>query len=103
MYSILLINGHKIDITEEQFMTIRHNINNLKNIALGNYLFPSHQIAVILPKTEADFREKMELRTKGFYRCKSYGVIHKLGENCECKATGEIAPQLTNQKLLSNP
>lgn len=102
MYSIILINKHKVDITEEQFMAIRQNIDNRKNIAIGKYIFPTHQISMILPKNEADFLEKMELRVKGFYRCRAYGVIHKLGEKCECKETGEQAPQLiNNQNLLT--
>lgn len=101
MFSILLIGGKKIDITPEQVAVIRKNIDALKFISVGNYTFPASQIALILPKGEADFLEKMELRTKGFYRCKR-GTIHKIGDGrCDCSEIGEIDPRPPQDSLTT--
>lgn len=99
-HSIILINDVKIDITKEELPMIQEEIK-AKNpcIIVGDRTFPYHQYSTILPKNEADFREKMRLREKGFWKCKR-GLIHKVGENCDCKETGEIDPVLLENKLL---
>lgn len=86
MFSILLIGGQKIDVTEEQLKEVllliekRKDVINLPN----NRGFARHQFASYMPKEEADFMEKMQLRQKGFFRCKKYSAIHKLGDRCDC-------------------
>lgn len=105
MYSIILINKTKIDITAEELPGLQAAINRKDPcIIIGPYSFAHHQFATILPKDEADFNEKMELSIRGFYRCRKYGVIHKLGTNCSCKETGDINPAIANnQALLDAP
>lgn len=61
---------------------------------MGKRSFAYHQFSMILPIKEAEFLEKMRLREKGFYRCRTYQVIHKYGDHCDCKDTGEINPFL---------
>lgn len=97
------MNNVKIDITEVELPLVVNAINaKTPVIKIGNRFFAYHQFTTILPKKEADFMEKMRLQEKGMYRCKKYGVIHKLGVNCTCKETGEIDPRI--QELLeSNP
>ena len=86
MFSILLIGGQKIDVTEEQLNTVLSLIDQRKDIIrLPNGKgFARHQFASYMPKEEADFMEKMQLRQKGFFRCKKYSAIHKLGDRCDC-------------------
>lgn len=101
MYSIVLIGGNKIDITEEELPKVQVAINSkLPCIIIGKRSFAYHQFSMILPKEEADFHEKMQLRQKGYFRCRKYGVIHKLGDKCACATTGEVSPLIENQKLL---
>ena len=105
MYSIILMNKTKIDITNEELPIVQAAINRREAcIIIGPYSFAHHQFSTILPKEEADFQEKMDLRIKGFYRCRKYGSIHKLGSFCDCKETGESNPILTNgNNLLESP
>lgn len=102
MYSIILIGKTKIDITAEELPEVQAAINRKDPcIIVGKRSFAHHQFAAILPKEEADFQEKMELRQKGYFRCRKFGSLHKLGDKCDCELTGEMNPALlSDQKLL---
>jgi len=94
MFSILLINNIKIDITNEELPLVQAAIARKDNlIIIGSRSFAYHQFSSILPKEEADFYEKMRLREKGFLRCKR-GVIHKINEYCNCIEIGEGDPKI---------
>lgn len=104
MYTISLIGGIRIVITEAELPAVQAAISNRDPlIIIGKRSFAYHQFSNILPKEEADFMEKMELRVKGFYRCKK-GVVHKLGDGrCDCNDTGNMDPRLpSGNALLAN-
>lgn len=105
-YSILLIGGIKIDITTEEVPFVQAALKAKDPcIIIGDKSFAHHQFSAILPKDEADFIEKSNLQIKGFFRCRKYGVIHKIGLSCTCSETGEIDPQLKKlaDKSLNQP
>jgi len=101
MFSIMLIGNIKIDITEAEVPKVVNAINSkVPVIKIGKRFFAHHQFANILPKEEADFIEKTRLREKGFYKCRKYGTVHKLGDLCDCKDTGNIDPRLVDVNNL---
>lgn len=100
-FSVLLINKVKIDITREELPVVQAAIKAKDPcIIIGDRSFSHHQFTTILPKAEADFLEKQRLREKGFYKCRKYGTIHKLGETCNCKDTGDHDPRLLEANNL---
>lgn len=101
MFSIMLINNVKIDISDDEVVPVVNAINaKTPVIKIGKRFFAHHQFATILPKEEADFIEKTRLREKGFFKCRKYGTIHKLGETCNCKDTGDHDPRLLEANNL---
>lgn len=95
MFSIILINNIHIPILDSEVPEVVEAITyKTPVIKVGEKFFAYHQFATILPKDEADFLEKMRLRERGFFKCRKYGVVHKLGDNCDCKDKGMIDPQI---------
>lgn len=103
-YSILLIGNIKIDITEEELPIVQAALKAKDPcIIIGSRTFAHHQFSTILPIEEANFLEKMRLREKGFWKCRKYGVLHKVGETCACKETGEADPLLIEEQKNALP
>lgn len=95
MYSIILINNIHIPILDSEVPDVVKAVSGKNSvIKVGDKFFAYHQFAAILPKDEAEFLEKMRLREKGFFKCRKYGVVHKIGDNCDCKDKGVVDPQI---------